>query len=78
MWWRNAVIELLLAASLLWLNSLPSADPNVALLRAKDQALLDAFAPGDRKVWGQALAADAVYVNRRESWDLVWKAEPRR
>jgi hypothetical protein len=29
-------------------------------------------------VWDQALAADAVYVDRRESWDLVWKAEPRR
>jgi hypothetical protein len=33
------------------------------LLRAKDQALLDAIAPGDRKVWEQALAADAVYVD---------------
>ncbi len=33
------------------------------VLRAKDQALLDAIAPGDRKVWDQALAADAVYVD---------------
>lgn len=33
------------------------------LLRTKDQALLDAIAPGDRKVWEQALAADAVYVD---------------
>ena len=36
-----------------------------SLLRAKDQALLDAIAPGDRKVWDQALAADAVYVDER-------------
>src|SRR5580698_9529351 len=33
------------------------------LLRAKDQALLDAIAPGDRKVWEQALSPDAVYVD---------------
>lgn len=32
-------------------------------LREKDQALLDAFAPGDRKVWEAALAPDAVYVD---------------
>ena len=39
--------------------------PNQAaeLLRTKDQMLLDAIAPGDRKVWEQALAADAVYVD---------------
>ena len=40
-----------------------SADPNTNLLRAKDQALLDAIAPGDRKVWDDALAANAVYVD---------------
>lgn len=33
------------------------------LLRAKDQALLAAIAPGDRKVWDDALAPDAVYVD---------------
>lgn len=38
-------------------------DKTTELLRAKDQALLDAFAPGDRKVWDHALAADAVYVD---------------
>ena len=40
----------------------PSSD-TTALLRAKDQALLDAIAPGDRKVWETALASDAVYVD---------------
>jgi hypothetical protein len=33
------------------------------LLRAKDQALLDAFAPGDKAVWDAALAPDAFYVD---------------
>jgi hypothetical protein len=40
-----------------------AADATVDLLRKKDQALLDAIAPGDRKVWEVALAADAVYVD---------------
>jgi hypothetical protein len=40
-----------------------SIDQNTTLLRAKDQALLDAIAPGNRKVWNQALAPDAVYVD---------------
>jgi hypothetical protein len=40
-----------------------SIDQTTTLLRAKDQALLDAIAPGDRKVWDQALAPDAVYVD---------------
>jgi len=39
------------------------ADPTSDLLRAKDQALLDAIAPGDRKAWDDALAANAVYVD---------------
>jgi hypothetical protein len=29
----------------------------------RSQALLDAYAPGDRKVWDDALALDAVYVD---------------
>jgi len=33
------------------------------LLRAKDQALLDAIAPGNVKVWDDALAEGAVYVD---------------
>lgn len=40
-----------------------TVDQTTALLRTKDQVLLDAIAPGDRKVWEQALAADAVYVD---------------
>jgi ketosteroid isomerase-like protein len=40
----------------------PSADL-VQEFRQRDQALLDAFAPGDVKVWDAALAADAVYVD---------------
>jgi hypothetical protein len=40
-----------------------AADPTVDLLRARDQALLDAIAPGDKKVWDEALAPDAVYVD---------------
>ncbi|MGC2111995.1 MAG: DUF4440 domain-containing protein [Candidatus Korobacteraceae bacterium] len=42
------------------------ADTNAQItdqLRAKDQALLDAIAPGDKQVWGNALAAGAVYVD---------------
>jgi Domain of unknown function (DUF4440) len=33
------------------------------VLRAKDQALLDAIAPGDTKVWDKALASNAIYVD---------------
>jgi hypothetical protein len=40
-----------------------AVDANTNALRAKDQALLDAIAPGDRKVWDDALAAHAVYVD---------------
>jgi len=40
-----------------------TSDQTTELLRAQDQALLDAIAPGDRKVWDRALAADAVYVD---------------
>jgi len=40
-----------------------TVDQTTAILGAKDQALLDAVAPGDRKVWEDALAPDAVYVD---------------
>jgi hypothetical protein len=44
-----------------------SADPNLASaqkqLRADDQALLDAIAPGDKTVWERLLAQDAIYVD---------------
>lgn len=55
------MLPLLLA--LLALTSPPADDPTTALLRAKDQALLDAIAPGDRKLWDAALAPDAIYVD---------------
>jgi Domain of unknown function (DUF4440) len=44
-----------------------AADPGAAdiqkRLRADDQALLDAIAPGDKAVWDRLLARDAVYVD---------------
>jgi ketosteroid isomerase-like protein len=44
-----------------------SADANLASLqkqlRADDQALLDAIAPGDKAVWDRLLAPDAIYVD---------------
>ncbi len=57
--WSCLVGALLLACPSL----LVAADPTVELLRSKDQALLDAIAPGDRKVWDAALASDALYVD---------------
>jgi len=39
----------------------------VADFRARDQALLDAIAPGDRKLWDQALASDALYIDENGS-----------
>jgi uncharacterized protein DUF4440 len=57
--WGCLVGALLLACASL----LVAADPTVELLRSKDQALLDAIAPGDRKVWDAALASDALYVD---------------
>jgi hypothetical protein len=52
-----------LALALVLQTVAPTTDQTTAALRAKDQALLDAIAPGDRKVWEQALASDAVYVD---------------
>ncbi len=44
-----------------------AADPNLAplrnQLRADDQALLDAIAPGDKAVWDRLLSRDAIYVD---------------
>jgi ketosteroid isomerase-like protein len=57
------MIELIAALALqIGAATSPSADV-VTVLRKKDQALLDAIAPGDHKVWDEALAADAVYVD---------------
>lgn len=41
----------------------PAADSLETTLRAKDQALLDAIAPGDRALWERTLTKDAVYVD---------------
>jgi hypothetical protein len=49
-----------------------AGDPT-ALLRAEDQALLDAFAPGDHKPWEAALAADVIYVD--ENGTILDRAE---
>ena len=56
---------LLIALALAFALQTPATtnDATTALLRAKDQALLDAIAPGDKKVWEEALASDAVYVD---------------
>ncbi len=43
---------------------IPAAAADVTQeLRARDQALLDAIAPGDVKLWDATLAANAVYVD---------------
>lgn len=48
-------------------------DKTTELLRSKDQTLLDAIAPGDRKVWDQDLAANAIYVD--ENGTIIERAE---
>ena len=50
-----------------------SVDQITTLLRAKDQAMLDATAPGDKKVWQDALAPDAVCVD--ESGAILTRSE---
>jgi ketosteroid isomerase-like protein len=56
------MIALLLAAATA--VAAPAASPDdAATLRALDQALLDAIAPGDRATWDRTLAPDAVYVD---------------
>jgi len=54
---------LLMALALAFTLQTSTTDPTTALLRAKDQALLDAVAPANKLVWEQALASDAVYVD---------------
>ncbi|NKJ19579.1 DUF4440 domain-containing protein [Dyella sp. SG609] len=53
------MITLLLALALAG----PADAPLETTLRAKDQALLDAIAPGDRALWERTLADDAIYVD---------------
>ena len=55
--------SLVLFAAFMFAPQSTSNDQITAALRAKDQALLDAIAPGDAKVWDAALAPDAVYVD---------------
>lgn len=52
--------------TLLCLLATAPATDVVSTLRARDQRLLDAIAPGDRAAWDEALAADAVVVD--EDW----------
>jgi len=67
------MIFFLLFAALAAQTSPPAPDPTTQLLRDQDQVLLDAFAPGDRKVWDRVLAADAVYVD--ENGAIMNRAE---
>jgi len=56
------------------LSTPPAASSDlVQEFRQRDQALLDAVAPGDVKVWEAALAADAVYVD--ESGGIMSRAD---
>ena len=58
------ILAILSAASGLSLLTAQETPQTVTqLLRAKDQALLDAIAPGNVKLWDEALADDAVYVD---------------
>jgi hypothetical protein len=41
--------------------------------RDRDQAMLDAIAPGDRAVWDKVMAADAAYVD--ENGEVIPRAE---
>ncbi len=67
------MIFLVLFAALAAQTSATTPDQTTDFLRAQDQALLDAFAPGDRKVWDNVLAADAVYVD--ENGAIMDRAE---
>lgn len=57
------ILGILLALQL----SPQTPDQITQLLRAKDQAMLDAIAVGNRKVWDEELAPDAVYVDENRT-----------
>lgn len=57
-WW----VRFLLVTAVIGSGAVRAADV-AQELHARDQALLDAIAPGDVKVWDAALAADFVYVD---------------
>jgi hypothetical protein len=71
--YNGPMITLALLAALALQASPNTVDLTTKLLRAKDQAMLDAIVPGNRKVWEDALAADAVYVD--ESGAITDRAE---
>lgn len=54
---------LLLVVAVAPVSPQDSSEATARVLRAKDQALLDAIVPGDVKVWDKALADSAVYVD---------------
>jgi hypothetical protein len=54
-------------------NPMPVSSALVQEFRQRDQALLDAYATGDVKVWGTALAANAVYVD--ENGQIMSRAD---
>jgi hypothetical protein len=58
-----SITSLALLLALAPQTSTSPAPKTADLLRAKDQALLDALAPGDRKLWDEALSSDAMYVD---------------
>jgi hypothetical protein len=77
-WWILAAVGLCLPAVFAASRTEPAnarADTEdvTSVLRAKDQALLDAIAPGDQKVWDAAMASDAVYVD--ENGESISRAD---
>ena len=57
----SLILYVILSAAIV---SPPAASPDLTQeFRARDQALLDAIAPGDVKAWDAVLAADATYVD---------------
>jgi hypothetical protein len=38
----------------------------ISLLRARDQMLLDAIAPGNHAVWEMAMSADFIYIDEKQ------------
>jgi ketosteroid isomerase-like protein len=58
---KNMIACIAAALSAASISAAPSSV--VQTLRSKDQALLDATAPGDRATWDRTLTADAVYID---------------
>jgi hypothetical protein len=60
---RRQIVGMIATLLALALQASPLVCPSDDALRAKDQALLDAIAPGNRKLWDATLTGDAVYVD---------------